>query len=335
MKALLVICALLVVMSTARSEPGRLEKPWPAGRELAGGTPVQFPSSSPFSPQHLHDAPAALARGILFLPAGTHRPRSLPAVILLHGSAGVLDAREMTYGRQYAAMGIAALVVDTFGARREIAESFIERLLNITETMMIADAYNGLHYLASIPAIDPARVALIGFSYGGMATMYALNASIAERLGRGRRFAAHVSYYGPCIARFADRRTTGAPLLMLFGTADLIVNRERCEEVAADLRAGGSAVEMIAYEGAAHQWDGAWGPRYLGRNLAPCRFVVERDGTVRDQNTWLPMSSPFLRRIILALCTRNEKYLAGADAAVRQRSNRDVGRFLATALRAH
>jgi dienelactone hydrolase len=332
-----VICALLLAVSTAEAaELHRLEQPWPSGAalELLPGDSVRFPSTSPFNPVELDGtAPPAQASGTLFVPKGSHRPRSIPAVILLHGSAGVIHAREITYARQYAGMGVAALVIDTFGARRDMGQGFVERLLNITETMMIADAYAGLRYLASRPEIDVTRVALIGFSYGGMASMYALNARVAERLGRGMRFAAHVAYYAPCIARFADPRTTGAPLLMLYGTADILINRERCEEFAADLRAAGSEVRIIAYEGAAHQWDGPWARRYTGRNLAPCRFVVEHDGTVRDQRTFLPMNGPLLRRIILGLCTRSEQYLIGSDDDVRARSNSDVGRFLRQALR--
>jgi hypothetical protein len=64
-----------------------------------------------------------------------------------------------------------------------------------------------------------------------------------------------------------------------------------------------------------------------------CRLAVERDGTVRDLNTFLAMSTPFTRKIILGLCANGPPYPIGADEAVRQRSNRDLGRFLARVLR--
>jgi dienelactone hydrolase len=280
-------------------------------------------------------APKATASATLFLPPGRHQARSLPAVVMLHGSGGVLWAREMTYGRQLAAMGIAALVVDAFAARRELGRGFVDRLLNITESMMIADAYAGLAYLAERhPAVDPGRVALVGFSYGAMASMYAMNARVAERLGRGRnsatlRFAGHVAFYGPCIARFSEPRTTGAPLLYLYGTADILIDRARCEEFAADLRKGGSAVEIVGYKDTPHQWDGGWGRRTIGRTMHSCRLRVEPDGTVRDLNTLLPMSTPFLRKVILGLCASGPPYPIGADEAVRAQSNRDLGQFLA------
>ncbi len=268
--------------------------------------------------------------GVLIREPGRHRPGSVPAVIMLHGSGGVLWAREMTYGRQLASMGIAALAIDVFAARRDLGTGFIDRLLNITESMMIADAYAGLSYLADQhPSIDTGRVALVGFSYGAMASMYAMNGRVAAQLGKGMKFAGHVAFYGPCIARFSDSRTTGAPLLFLYGTADILIDRARCEEFAGDLRKGGSTVEIVAYKDAPHQWDGGWGRRTIGRTMHACRLRVERDGTVRDLNTYLPMSTPFTRKVILGLCASGPPYPIGADEEVRLQSNRDLGRFLA------
>ena len=295
---------------------------------------VSSPSRSPFALIFAggdgEEAPPTEARATWFAPRGLAPGERAPAVVMLHGSGGVLSARELAYGRQFAAAGVGALVVDSFAARREVATSFTDRLIRITETMMMADAYAGLGWLAARPEIDGARVALIGFSYGGMASTYAVQALVAERLAPpGLRFAAHVAFYAPCIARFSDRRTTGAPVLMLSGGRDAIVDPARCAEVAQDLREGGSSVETIVYPDAVHQWDGGWaGPRRIGRNLAPCRLTVERDALVRDEASGLAMTGPFARLLILGLCSDPEGYLIGADDAVRARSDADLGRFL-------
>ena len=47
----------------------------------------------------------------------------------------------------------------------------------------------------------------------------------------GERFAAHAAFYGPCIARFADPHTTGAPLLILYGTDDALIDPVRCRSL--------------------------------------------------------------------------------------------------------
>lgn len=326
-------CALA---GAALAEPVRLAGPWPNGEALGAVQEqrVTWPSSSPFTPWDaaVGNAEPTEATGTLFLPRRAPGSAPPPAVVMLHGSSGVQWARELTYGRQFAAMGMTALAVDAFAARRELGTGFTDRLLNITETMLIADAYAALRWLAREGHADPRRVALVGFSYGAMATMYALNAGVAQALAPGgEHFTAHAAFYGPCIASFADERTTGAPLLILYGTEDELIDPARCAETAASFRRGGSRVEVIAYEGAAHQWDGGRGPFRIGSLLNGCHLRLERDGTVRDLNSGLPMAGSFSRRLILAFCVERTPYLIKADPEVRARSNTDLGRFLARA----
>jgi len=339
LRVLLFVTALLaiVVARSAAANPG-LTAVWPDPATLPQVVQedVTIASSSPYLLTDVDSerAPATTVHGTLFLPPGPRAPHSLPAVVMLHGSSGVLAARELTYGKQLAAMGIAVLVVDSFGGRPDRGSSFTERLLNITETMFVADGYAALGDLAARPEIDSKRVVLVGFSYGAMATMYALMTEVADRMAPpGLRFAGHVAFYGPCLARFDDRRTTGAPLLMLFGADDQIVDHERCTAFAADLRAGGSAVDVIAYPGAVHQWDGPFGRRLIGRNVVACDFVVRRDGSVQDRNNGFVMSNQATRELMLSMCVTDKPYPIGRDDAVRLQSNRDFGRFLARVFR--
>jgi dienelactone hydrolase len=331
--------AVTAASPAAAFNPDRLLRPWPKVESGAGGARISFPSRSPFSLADVGKAPwrnpKARAQATLYLPKGASARRPVPAVILLHGAGGVLYNREPVYAAQYARMGVAALVIHVYEARNHRGYGFVGRLLNITESMFLADAYAGLRYLAKRPEIDGRRVVLIGFSYGGMATMYAAYRQVARAYAPGGpRFAAHVAYYGPCIVRFADSRATGAPLLMLIGAGDAITDAKRCAKVAGDLRGGGAPVRTIVYQGAYHQWDGNWrGPFSIGRSLAPCRYWVHRDGTIRDLRTLLPMVDPFTRKITLGLCAAKDGYMINADPVIRARSNRDVGRFLARIFR--
>ena len=75
----------------------------------------------------------------------------------------------MTYGAQFAVMGVAAHVIDILDVRRDCTTGFVQRLIEITEAMGLADDYTGLIYLLSRPDFDPKQGALIGSSCGGMA----------------------------------------------------------------------------------------------------------------------------------------------------------------------
>ena len=334
-RGLALAAALVVFAAAAARAQLSAHAPWPSA--APGGdiieTPVRFASSSPFTLDEVGNAPGAQAGGLYVTPAES-RSGPMPAVILLHGAGGVIGRREIAYARQLARQGVAALIVDSFGPRRDLATSFTERLIHITETMMLADAYAGLAWLTARPEIDGARVALVGFSYGGIASILASYLQVADHLApKGPRFAAHVAFYGPCIARFAEPETTGAPALMLWGGRDAIVDGERCQEIAADLRRGGSRVETLVFPDAMHQWDGASNrPWRASRGLAECRFSVSADGSVYDQNTHLPMLGPRTRTLILAACVDGDGYLIGRDDTVRAQSNRALAAFLAPLL---
>jgi dienelactone hydrolase len=332
------IMVLASVAGPAAAAPD-LVLPWPdddSGPAVTGER-ITFGSHSPFTLSDVGDpaeSPETQAAATLYLPPAASAAAPVPAVVILHGASGVQSVRELTYARQFAAQGVAALVIDVFAPRRDRATGFVNRLLQITEAMFLADAYAGLDYLAAREEIDASRVALIGFSYGGMVATYAAYEQVAQRYAPGGpRFAAHVAFYAPCIAEFEDNRSTGAPLLMLYGGRDAIIDPKRCARIAEQLEAGGSEVETVVYPEAVHQWDGRFtSEREIGRNLADCWFYVERDGTVRDKALWLPMSTVFYRKVILGLCADGEGYLIGRNDAVRARSNQDMGQFLERAL---
>ncbi len=322
---------LLVLAVPAPGRASSLDGAWPDPSSVTNIRPADMTlaSSDPFTPA---DAGLARRRTVgarLFLPPGATASHKVPAIVLLHGSIGNAAERGERYGPPLAALGVAVLVVETYTSREDLARSFIGRALHITETMFDADAYAGLDLLARRPEIDASHIALIGFSYGGMAATYAMQSMLADRLARrGERFAAFASYYAPCIARFDDVRTTGAPLLMMFGGRDQLINQGRCAAVAADLRRGGSAVTILDFARAVHQWDGEMAPRLIGRHLADCDFRVDQHGIVHDRNTGLVMTGPLTRGVILALCTGSRPWPIGRDASVNDQSNAALGRFL-------
>ena len=336
-----------------------LTNPWPNGHIISkiDGEAITFPSASPFTLEHVTEGDleelSHEARGRLFLPPHATPLNPVPGVVLLHGARGVSGAREITYARQFAAMGIAALVVDAFASRRHLATDFTRRLIEITETMVLADAFAAQRTLAARPEVDAQRIALIGFSYGGMASLFAAHRQVSDLYrghfnGKARQlnghaeplvepFRAHVSFYAPCIADFEDTRSTGAPVLMLWGDQDELIDETRCQALADDLREGGSDVDVQVFEGAYHQWDGGMAPWRMYRGLAGCSFRVDRDGEIYGTLPGTPfrqiMTNTFNRFLILALCIDGTGFVMAKDYNVRVRSNGVVGRFLSETLR--
>ena len=216
-------------------------------------------------------------------------------------------------------------MIDVFGPRG--GGGFIERLMRVTEAMALADAFATLAWLDARPEVDARRTALIGFSYGAMSTIYAAYRQVVEAYSPPLTFAAHVAFYGPCVARFEDPRTTGAPVLMLWGDRDAIVDPKECEVLAEDLRDGGSRVEIGRFD-ARHRWDGSRRQWKAPVHIAACRFTVAPDNTIRDAFTTLEMTNTETRATILSLCADRDGYLIGGDESVRRLSNRALAGFL-------
>lgn len=251
-------------------------------------TRVQIPACSPFvlTDYGVRETPCTLPAE-LYTPATLKPP--YPAVVISEGLGGVKVARERRYGRFLAQNGFAALVIDSFSARGFGNSPHPIRAINVTETMMLADAFAALTWLAERPDVDRKRIYITGFSYGGMITILAAYEQLRKLFVQtDDKFAAHVSYYGPTVPRLEDYTTTGAPVVVLNGELDRNFSPERLELIAEDLKKGGSAVQNIVFADAYHQWDSndiekrfdRFNIRRLGTRITPeHRILEESSGT--------------------------------------------------------
>jgi poly(3-hydroxybutyrate) depolymerase len=127
--------------------------------------------------------------GHLFLPPGTEK---VPAVVLIHGSGGIYNAMLDFWPKRFNTEGIAVLAVDSFGPRG--VKSTAEDQSQVPFTADVADAFAALKLLASHPRIDPGRIAVMGFSRGGIT---AWRTSV-ERIITGQKLPNGIALCGAC-----------------------------------------------------------------------------------------------------------------------------------------
>jgi dienelactone hydrolase len=174
-----------------------------------------FPSRSYVSFPSLHSTPLTLAARLM-IPA-TDKAKS-PAVILLHGSAGP-SAREGGYAEALHAAGFVTLEPDQWAARG-MAGGSEGRPKSVVETL--PDVYGARKFLAARGDVDVARIGVMGFSFGGVASMLAATRAHNDRFLPDSHFAAMMPVYPVCwtynqIPGHEFRDLVDAPLFIVTG----------------------------------------------------------------------------------------------------------------------
>ncbi len=182
----------------------------------------------------------------------------LPVVVLMHGSGGV-GANVDMWVRELNHMGLSTFVIDGFTGRGLTAVSTDQARLG--RLNLILDIYRALDILAKHPRVDPQRIALMGFSRGGQAALYASLKRFNEMWNHaGIRFAAYFPFYPDCATTFvADTDLADAPVRIFAGAIDDYNPAALCQSYVERLRAAGRNVEITIYPNAAHAFDNPLG----------------------------------------------------------------------------
>jgi dipeptidyl-peptidase-4 len=115
--------------------------------------------------------------GKLIKPIGFQAGRKYPAIVMVYGGPGAQSIFDSWYGMGWeqalAQRGFVIWALDNRGSsgRGHAFESVLYRRFGKTE---LADQKTGLEYLIGQGFVDPARVGLFGWSYGGYMTLYSL-----------------------------------------------------------------------------------------------------------------------------------------------------------------
>ena len=223
--------------------------------------------------------------GYLTLPPGVTEPRDLPLVVLPHGGPASNDDGGFDWLSQAIASRGYAVLQPNFRGSTGYGEAFLEAGYGEWGRKMQTDLSDGVRYLAAQSIIDPARVCIIGASYGGYAALagatldtgvYRCAVSIAgvSDLRRmvtwtarqtGRRDAPAVRYWNRFMGadglgdRSLDARSparlankAAIPILLIHGLDDTVVPIEQSRIMAGALRDAGKDGRLVEMSGEDH-----------------------------------------------------------------------------------
>ena len=222
-------CALRALTADARATP--LDR-------------VEFESASEWTGAVLN--PGDQIQGDLFKPDGVG---PFPAVIVLHGCAGMHDTTKRKVVDELVAWGYAILLVDSY-ATRHIDQACISGAF-ATFAKRRRDAYGALVFLGSQTFVDPHHVAVVGFSAGAWVTLSVAEPNSFELLEppSNLRFRAAAAFYPPC--GWAGARPA-IPTLIFIGASDDWTPAADCSNKVAGWGNDGPPVELVVYPGTYH-----------------------------------------------------------------------------------
>lgn len=214
-------------------------------------------------------------RGYLELPEGAGPEAPVPLLVMFHGFGGTLSEKHFLLSRlsrRVVEAGVATLRLD-FGGSGESDGDFSD----VTPLTEVLDGQAIVEFGCGLPEVDPARVALLGFSLGGfvaacvsareaarLSLLVLVSAATGthlkmERLlnetGHARRGALEVGEAfvrdGHALDPIASAAAYGGPALIVQGTADAAVPPETADRYHTALPDS----RLVRVDGADHAYD--------------------------------------------------------------------------------
>lgn len=196
--------------------------------------------------------------GELRVPAG--QKGKVPAVVVIHNSGGLGDRTGAQYVEALNAVGIATLELNLFPRGSRPANTRAN----------LPHAFGSLLFLARNDRIDPERIGIMGFSWGGILSLVTASSELNSMYAESPyRFAAHLPLYPACSAMIGIaegkgrsygpatfKSLTGMPIHILAAERDDYDDPDSCPKLAQLLTdADRKSIGVTVYPGVGHGWD--------------------------------------------------------------------------------
>ena len=208
---------------------------------------------------------------------------SRPGILVVHEWLGLNDYAKRR-ARDLAALGYSALAVDMYGDGRNTqhpddAKAFMNAAL-ADPAIPMARFQAGLDLLKAQPQTDPARLAAIGYCFGGKVVL--------DMARQGLPLAAVVSFHGALVT--ATPTTPGsvkAKVLVEHGAADSFITAEQIAAFKAEMDQAGADYRFVELPGAKHGFSNPDADAHKGHGLD---LGYQKEA---DERSWADMQALF------------------------------------------
>ena len=213
---------------------------------------VKFPSAD----GELNSGAPTQLDGYLYTPDGAG---PFPAVVAMHGCGGLftlrdrskLAARNVDWGTRLSKLGYIVLFPDSFNPRGTSEVCKQDQTLVRPGLHRVADAYGALAWLQKQPFVRSGAIALMGWSHGGVTTVWASRKSSRARPKNvPTEFALGIAMYPGCAAILETDYVPAFPVHMFVGDQDDWTPAAPCKAFAEKAK-----LPIVAYPNAHHGFD--------------------------------------------------------------------------------
>jgi dipeptidyl aminopeptidase/acylaminoacyl peptidase len=237
------------------------------GRKLANVRSVQYPADD-----------GAMIPGYLTLPPGREDAKGLPAIVLPHGGPSARDEWGFDWLSQFYAARRFAVLQPNFRGSSGYGDAWFQQNGFRSWQVAIGDILAAGHWLVSQGIADPAKLGIVGWSYGGYAALQSAavdsktfkavvaiapvtdlaalkeESRIFTNFNLVRQFVGegpHVSAGSP----IEQAEKIHVPVLLFHGGLDRNVSVRQSKRMAERLRAVGANCELVTWDELDHYLD--------------------------------------------------------------------------------
>lgn len=206
-----------------------------------------------------------------------------PGVIVVHEWWGLNDYAKRR-ARDLAALGYSALAIDMYGGGKntrhpEDAKAFMQAALANADAAR-ARFNAGLDLLKAQTQTDPARLAAIGYCFGGKVVL--------DMARQGAALAAVVSFHGALATTTpATPGSVKARVLVEHGAADSFVSPQQISDFKAEMDKAGADYQFVSLPGAKHGFSNPDADAHKGHGLD---LGYQKEA---DEHSWADMQALF------------------------------------------
>jgi dienelactone hydrolase len=250
--------------TTKKLSPVIAERPLLAGVKLAQVKSVSYRA-----------ADGTMVPAYLTLPAGKD-PKNLPAIVIPHGGPGARDEWGFDWLSQYFVARGFAVLQPNFRGSSGYGNAWFQKNGFQSWRLAIGDVDDAGKWLISQGIADPAKLTILGWSYGGYAALQSAVtepglfkavvaiAPVTDLGSLARTSEGRSDYYekidfighGPHLIEGSPAQNAArikVPVLIFHGTVDANVNIAQSRLMASKLKSAGVPSELVVFDGLDHQ----------------------------------------------------------------------------------